>query len=72
MLELRDQNGGLIKANDNWRTDHAADIQASGIPPANDQESAITLPLASGNYTAILQGANGSVGTALVEIYALD
>ena len=72
MLELHDQNGALLRANDNWRTEQQAEIAATGIPPTYDQESAIVLYLSPANYTAILRGANGSIGLALVEIYALD
>ena len=46
-LELRDGNGGLIRSNDNWRSDQEAEIIATTIPPTNDLESAIvetTLP----------------------------
>jgi len=45
-LELRDGNGGLVRSNDNWRTNQEAEIIATTIPPTNDLESAIveTLP----------------------------
>jgi hypothetical protein len=71
-LELRDGNGGLIDANDNWRSDHEAEIIATTIPPSNDLESAIVLDLAPGNYTAIVSGVNNTTGVALVEVYALQ
>jgi hypothetical protein len=73
-LELRDQNGGLIRSNDNWRTDQEAEIIATGIPPTNDLESAIvaTLPANGASYTAIVRGVNGTTGVAVVEVYALN
>jgi uncharacterized delta-60 repeat protein len=71
-LELHDGNGGLIVANDNWRTDQEAEIIATTIPPSNDLESAIVRNLAPGNYTAVVRGANNSKGIAVVEAYALD
>src|SRR5204863_440279 len=40
-LELRDANGALIKANDNWRTDQQAEIAASTIAPTDDHEPAV-------------------------------
>jgi hypothetical protein len=72
-LELRDGNGALIASNDNWRDSQEADILAT-IPPTNNQESAIvaTLPSAGASYTAIVRGANGATGVALVEVYALN
>ncbi len=73
-LELRDQNGRLIRSNDNWRTDQEAEIIATGIPPTNDLESAIvaTLPANGASYTAIVRGVNGTTGVAVVEVYALN
>ena len=72
-LELRDGNGTLIQANDNWRSDQQAEIIATGIPPSNDLESAIValLPAGGAVSTAIVRGVNGTSGVALVEIYAL-
>ena len=72
ILELRDGNGALIRANDNWRTDQEAEIIATTIPPSNDQESAIVQTLTPGNYTAIVRGVNGMTGVALVEAYAVN
>ena len=71
ILELRDSNGGLIRANDNWQddADQAAQITASGIAPSNPVESAIATSLLPSNYTAILAGQNGGTGVGVVEIY---
>jgi plastocyanin len=71
-LELRNGNGGLIRANDNWRSDQEAEIMATTIPPANDLESAIVENLAPGTYTAIVRGANDATGVAAVEAYGLN
>ena len=72
-LELRDSNGTVIRANDNWRSDQEAEIMATGIPPSNDLESALveTLPANGAAYTAIVRGANDATGVALVEVYGL-
>jgi hypothetical protein len=71
-LELRDGNGGLIAANDNWRSDQEAEIVATTIPPSNDLESAIVRDLAPGNYTALIRGVNGTTGVGAVEAYDLN
>jgi hypothetical protein len=71
-LELRDGNGALLAANDNWRSDQEAEIIATTIPPSNDLESAIVRNLAPGNYTAIVRGANNATGLAVVEAYNLN
>ena len=74
VLELRDSSGGLIRSNDNWRSNQEAEIIATGIPPSNDLESAIvaTLPASSSAYTAIVRGVNNGTGIGVVEAYDLD
>jgi hypothetical protein len=74
LLELHDSAGGLIRMNDNWRSDQEAEIIATGIPPSNDLESAIvaTLPANNSAYTAIMRGANSGTGIGVVEAYDLD
>jgi uncharacterized protein GlcG (DUF336 family) len=71
-LELHDQTGALIAANDNWGDSQQAEIEATGIPPVNELESAIVRTLAPGAYTAVARGKDGGTGTALVEVYDLD
>jgi uncharacterized protein GlcG (DUF336 family) len=71
-LELRDQAGALIAANDNWADTQEAEIEATGIPPVNELESAIVRTLAPGSYTAIAGGKEGATGTAVVEVYDLN
>jgi sugar lactone lactonase YvrE len=72
-LELHDGNGALVKSNDNWKddADQMTQITASGLAPANDNESVIVADLAAGRYTAIVAGKNGGTGVGLVEIYNL-
>jgi hypothetical protein len=75
VLELRDGNGGLIRSNDDWRLGgQETEINATGIPPASDLESAVVeiLPANGASYTAIVRGVNGTTGVAVVEVYALD
>ena len=71
-LELHDSSGALIVSNDNWRTDQEQEIIATGLAPSNDNESAIVMTLDPGSYTAIVRGATGGSGIALVEVYDLD
>ena len=74
ILELRNSSGQLIRSNDNWRSDQEPEIVATGIPPANDLESAIvaTLPANGSTYTAIVRGAGNGTGIGLVEVYDLE
>ena len=70
-LELRNSNGDLVRANDNWKSSQQAQIQATGIPPQNDLEAALVATLMPGSYTAILAGKNGGTGVGLLEAYHL-
>ncbi len=70
-LELRDGNGALIEANDDWKSNNQQEIADTGIPPRDDRESAIVRNLVPGSYTALVRGKNNSTGIALVEIYRL-
>jgi len=72
-LTIYDSTGSVIASNDNWQDDiHSLDIQQNGLAPTNDPESAITLSLPAGAYTAIVSGVNGATGNALIEVYDLD
>jgi hypothetical protein len=86
MLEVRDAIGDVVHdskyyllRNDDWKlksdgSSQQAEIEATGIPPNNDLESAIvaTLPAKGATYTAILKGLNGGTGIGVVEVYDLD
>jgi hypothetical protein len=56
VLELHGQGAFVTITNNNWRDTQEAEIQATGIPPANDLESAIDVILVPGVYTAIVRG----------------
>jgi N-acetylneuraminic acid mutarotase len=72
-LELYDGAGQLVVANDNWPdAPNEQEIVESAIPPSHPLEAAILTTLATGNYTAIVRGANDSTGVALVEAYDLE
>lgn len=79
-LELRDVNGNIVVANDNWRGDPGKpsqqnEIAATGVAPSDDRESALIHDVDPGNYTAIVRGTDGvrpaSTGVGLVEVYRL-
>jgi hypothetical protein len=71
-LELHDGNGNTIAVNDNWKDGaQAAQIQASGLAPSNDLESAILQVVPSGAYTAVVRGIGNGTGVGLVEAYNL-
>jgi len=72
-LELRDQNGVLIRTNNNWQDDstQAGLITAAGLALPNTLESGIAETLGPGPYTALLSGVNNGTGVGLVEMYDL-
>jgi uncharacterized Zn-binding protein involved in type VI secretion len=71
-LELHDVTGAVIAFDDNWKDSQEAEIEATGLAPSDDRESAIASTLAPGNYTAIVRGKNNTIGVALVEVYDLN
>jgi hypothetical protein len=73
ILELRDENGSLILADNDWQDNsvQAAEITSDGLAPSDSKEAAIAATLPPGLYTAILAGVNNSQGVGIVEIYDL-
>jgi hypothetical protein len=71
-LDLFDVNGTKISSNNNWKDSQQAAISSAGLAPSSDLESAILIDLAPGNYTAVVNSANGASGIALVEAYHLQ
>ncbi len=74
MLELRNRDGELILANNNWKDDpkQANEIRAAGLAPQRDLESAIATTLPPGASTAILRSGGNATGVALVEVYHIQ
>jgi hypothetical protein len=71
-LELHGPGAFVTITNNDWRDTQEAAIQASGIPPTNNLESAIDATLAPGMYTAIARGNGNTSGGALIEAYDLN
>jgi hypothetical protein len=77
-LEVHD-SGSTLATNDDWKvrpdnSSQQAEIEATGLAPSNDKESAVvtTLPANNAGYTAVLRGKDNSTGIGLVEVYDLD
>ena len=70
-LELRDSNGALLMANNDWQDNpvQAAELTAAGLAPTNPLESGIAATLPPGPYTALLAGVNNGIGNGVVEVY---
>jgi hypothetical protein len=69
---LHAADGSLVGKNDDWKATQQAEIEATGVAPKSDLESALIAPLNPGNYTAIVSGKGASTGVGLVEVYDLD
>ena len=71
-LTIYDSNNAVVARNDNWRDTQQAEIEATGLAPQNNLESAIIVTLGPGAYTGIVSGKNGGTGNALAEVYDLN
>jgi hypothetical protein len=71
ILELH-YPGGFVNTNDNWKDTQASQLQATGLAPTDDRESAFTYNLSPGNYTIVLKGKNNSAGIGLIEVYDIQ
>jgi hypothetical protein len=76
-LQLRDGNGALVVENDDWKIrssdggSQQAEIEATGLQPTNDRESAVVTTLPPGQYTAQVRGKPETTGTGVVQVYFL-
>jgi hypothetical protein len=70
-LGLRDGNGALIRANDDWHDNpaQAAELAVAGLALTDDLESGIATMLQPGLYTVLLSGFNGGTGNGVIEVY---
>jgi hypothetical protein len=70
-LELRDGNGALLIANNDWQDDpaQAAELTGADLAPTNNLESGIAVTLPPGPYTALLAGLNNGTGNGVIEVY---
>jgi hypothetical protein len=72
-LELRDGNGTLLIANNDWGDNSAQawELQEAGLAPDDPREAGIAATLVPGLYTALLTGENNGTGIGVVEVYDL-
>lgn len=73
-LEIRNADGALVIANDDWESDaaSAAELTANGLAPMHPKESGIFTSLPPGDFTAILAGKENGTGIGLVEIFNVE
>jgi uncharacterized protein YkwD len=71
-LQLRDQNGAIVRENDDWMTDQKAELEATGLQPTNNLEAALVQTIPPGQYTAQVRGKPEATGTGVVQVYFLQ
>jgi hypothetical protein len=73
VIELRDGNGTLLVANNDWQDNpvQASELMAAGLAPSSPLESGIARTLPPGLYTVLLADLNNGTGIGLVEVYDL-
>jgi hypothetical protein len=72
-IQVQDSNGRTVAANDDWKALQQAQIQATGLAPTSDEESAVLVTIPPGSYTATLRGeVKGNTGVAKFDIHDLS
>jgi mannan endo-1,4-beta-mannosidase len=78
-LTLTRADGSLVRRNDDWDYTGSRDALRAGFSatgafdlPNDSRDAATIVDLPTGNYTAIVHGADGRPGTAIVELYDLE
>lgn len=71
-LQLRDQNGVVVRENDDWMTTQKAELEATGLQPTHNLEAALVQTIPPGQYTAQVRGKPEATGTGVVQVYFLQ
>jgi hypothetical protein len=66
------QGSTLLQDNNDWKDTQRTEIEATGLQPGDDFESAIVRTLSPGSYTAVLRGLGDTTGIAVIEAYDLN
>ena len=71
-IELHYPSGGMANSNNNWKDSQQTAIQATGLAPSDNRESALLITLAPGAWTVVMRGIGTTTGVGLVEVYDLE
>jgi len=72
-LKLVNGQGQVLASNDNWQdSPQAAVISSLGFAPPDPKESVVIEALQAAAYTAVVDGAGGAQGVAVVEVFDLE
>ncbi len=71
-LQVFDEDGNVVAADDNWKDTQESALRATGVAPTDDNEAAVALDLAPGRYTAVLRGQSATTGVGLIDAYRIE
>jgi autotransporter-associated beta strand protein len=73
-LQLRNQNGVIVRENDNWQSDPAQkqELESVGLQPSHNLEAALVATIPPGQYTAQVWGKGQASGIGVVQVYFLQ
>jgi hypothetical protein len=73
-LQLRNQNGAIVRENDNWQSDPAQkqELESTGLQPSHPLEAALVATIPPGQYTAQVRGKGQASGIGVVQLYFLQ
>jgi hypothetical protein len=71
-LQLRDQNGVIVRENDDWQSDQMAELEATGLQPSDPKEAAMIVTIPPGQYTAQVRGKPEATGIGVVQVFFLQ
>jgi hypothetical protein len=71
-LQLRDQNGAIVRENDDWQSDQQQELEAAGLQPSDPKEAAVVANLPPGQYTVQVRGKPETTGIGVVQAYFLQ
>lgn len=71
-LQLRDENGAIVRENDDWMSNQKTELENTGLQPTNDREAALIETLPPGQYTAQVRGKPEATGIGVVQVYFLQ
>ncbi len=68
VIQLFNSSNVNIASNDDWKFNQQQ-IEATGLQPSNDKESAIVATLDPGAYTVVMRGKNNGSGIGVVDMF---
>ena len=71
-LDVYNSADQLYTLNDDWKNNQRAELEETGLAPANDFEAAAIRTFPPGAYTAVVSGEDGGTGVGSVEVYDMS